>query len=190
VARLAPAVGYWFMCPPAWIVASVAVFAGIGGATTLLPLFLLLSPAFGVPALGLPQAVGASLVLQVAAFGLAVYRYASRGLVRWDFVRGVGMVSVPAGIVGALVAPLGARSRLPPPFAAGLIAIAPLLWRQRRPVASSWSDGRLSLGQIGLAGGIGGLFTGIVSVGVGETIPVLSRRGLAMRWSLQPRPFW
>src|SRR3989442_2868312 len=152
MAPLAPAVDYWFMLPACVVIASVAVFAGISGATMLLPLFFLLFPAFGVPALSLPQAVGASLVLQVAAFGLAVYRYARRGLVRWDVVRGVGMVSVPGAILGALVAP-----RVPVPafrllFAAGLIAIAPLLWR-RRPVASSPSNDRLSLGQVGLAGG-------------------------------------
>ena len=178
--HLAPAVDYWFMLPACVIIASVAVFAGISGATMLLPLFFLIFPAFGVPALSLPQAVGASLSLQASAFGLAVYRYARRGLVRWDVVRGLGMVSVPAGILGAVVAP-----RVPVPafrllFAAGLIALAPLLWRPR-PIGPQPSDARLSLGQVGLAGGLGGLFTGIVSAGVGETtIPVLSRRGLAM----------
>jgi uncharacterized membrane protein YfcA len=181
MAPLAPAVDYWFMLPACVVIAWVAVFAGISGATMLLPLFFLLFPPFGVPALSLPEAVGASLVLQVAAFGPAVYRYARRGLVRWDIVRSVGMVSVPAAILGAVVAP-----RVPVPafrllFAAGLIAIAPLLWRRRRPAGSRPPDRGLTPGQIVLAGGIGGLFTGIVSAGVGETtIPVLSRRGLAM----------
>jgi len=180
VEHLAPAAAYWFMLPACVIIASVAVFAGISGATMLLPLFFLLFPAFGVPALSLRQAVGASLFLQVSAFGLAVYRYARRGLVRWDVVRGVGMVSVPAAILGAVVAP-----RVPVPafrllFAAGLIATAPLLLRPR-PIGPQPTGGRLSLPQMGLAGGIGGLFTGIVSAGVGEaTIPVLSRRGLPM----------
>ena len=65
-------------------------------------------------------------------------------------------------------------------FAAGLVAIAPVLLRRRSPVPEG-SGARLSLGQLGLVGGVGGMLTGIVSAGVGETaIPVLSRRGLAM----------
>src|SRR2546425_3747045 len=105
MAPLAPAVDYWFMLPACVVIASVAVFAGISGATLLLPLFFLLFPAFGVQALALPPAGGASLFLRVSAFGLAVYRYARRGLVRWDIVRGVGIVSGPAALLGAGGAP-------------------------------------------------------------------------------------
>jgi len=180
MAHLAPAVDYWFMLPACVIIAAVAVFVGISGATLLLPLFFLLFPPFGVPALTLPQAVGASLVLQVAAFGLAVYRYARRGLVAWDLVRSVGVVSVPAAVLGAVVAPWIQVRPFRLLFAAGLIALAPLLAR-RRPPATSPPDRRMAPGDVALAGGIGGLFTGIVSAGVGEaTIPILSRRGLAM----------
>jgi hypothetical protein len=41
-------------------------------------------PGLGVPALTLPQAVSAALVLQVATFGLALYRYSTRRMVRWQ----------------------------------------------------------------------------------------------------------
>ena len=91
VTQVAPAVNYWFMLPACVIIAGVAVFCGISGATMLLPLFFVLFPLFGVPALTVPQAVGAALVLQVAAFGLAVYRYARRGLARWDIVGRVAL---------------------------------------------------------------------------------------------------
>lgn len=181
MAHLAPAADYWFMLPACVVIASVAIFVGISGATMLLPLFFLLFPHLGVPALDLPQAVSASLVLQVSAFGLAVYRYARQHLVRWDIVGRVGVVSVPAAVLGALLAPRVPVAAFRLLFAAGLVAMAPLLWRGRRPAAPAAYRDRLSLAQVGLAGGIGGLFTGVVSAGVGETtIPVLSRRGLAM----------
>jgi uncharacterized membrane protein YfcA len=179
--HLAPAVDYWFMLPACVIIASVAVFAGISGGTMLLPLFFLVFPTFGVPALSLPQAVGAALALQAATFGLAVFRYARRGLVRWDIVRRVALVSVPAALIGAIAAPRVPLSIFRLLFAAGLIAIAPLLWRRRGRGAQQPFDDRISPGQIVLAGGVGGLFTGIVSAGVGEaTVPILSRRGLAL----------
>src|SRR5439155_3378640 len=146
--QLAPAVNYWFMLPACVIIAGVAVFCGISGATMLLPLFFVLFPLFGVPALTVPQAVGAALVLQVAAFGLAVYRYARCGLVRWDIVGSVAVISVPAAILGAVVAHVPVRVfRLL--FAAGLVAIAPVLLRRRSPVPEG-SGARLSLGQLGL----------------------------------------
>ena len=115
------------MLPACVVIASVAVFAGISGATLLLPLFFLLFPAFGVQALTLPPAVGASLFLQVSAFGLAVYRYARRGLVRWDIVRGVGIVSVPAAVLGAVVAPVIRKSLNALQPASGLVAAGPMM---------------------------------------------------------------
>jgi uncharacterized membrane protein YfcA len=66
-------------------------------------------------------------------------------------------------------------------FAAGLAAVIPSLWRHRPTSMPVAAPSHLRAAEIGLAGGVGGLFTGAVSAGVGEaTIPVLSRRALAM----------
>jgi hypothetical protein len=75
VTHPAPAFDHWLMFPSCVLIALVAIFAGISGASLLLPLFCLLFPRFGVPALTPTQAVGASLTRQLSAFGLAVYRY-------------------------------------------------------------------------------------------------------------------
>ena len=179
--HLAAATHYWFMFPACVLIAGTAIFAGISGATLLLPLFFLLFPLLGVPALSPPQAVGAALVLQVSAFGLAVYRYTTRRLVRWDLVRRVGALSVPAAVLGALVSPHLPVAAFRLIFAGGLVCIVPSLWRQRTVAIDAAAPPTLGLGQVALAGGVGGLFTGVVSAGVGEaTIPVLGRRGLAM----------
>ena len=178
---LAPAVDYWFMFPACVAIASVAVFAGISGATLLLPLFFLLFPAFGVPALIPAQAVGAALCLQVSAFGLAVYRYTTRGLVLWPLVAQTAAVSIPAAVAGALIAPWVSVAAFRLVFAAGLVAVIPTLWRPRPAAMAPRAPQRLTAGEIAIAGGLGGLMTGIVSAGVGEaSIPVLSRRALAM----------
>jgi uncharacterized membrane protein YfcA len=179
VAPLAPASEYWFMFPSCVMIAGASIFVGISGATLLLPLFFLLFPVFGVPALTPPQAVGAALVLQVFAFGLAVYRYARRGLVQWPLVRTVAALSVPAATAGALFSPLVPVAVFRLIFAAGLVAIVPSLWRPHpRPGVLT---GALTLRQVVFAGGLGGVFTGVVSAGVGETtVPILCRRSLAM----------
>lgn len=181
LAPLAPAIAYWFMLPACVVIAGVSIFAGISGATLLLPLFFLLFPHFGVPALTTVQAVGASLVLQIAAFGLAVYRYTTRGLVLWPTVARIAAISVPAAVVGALVEPYVPVAAFRLIFSAGLVVVAVSLWAQRRGAALSTVPPCMGAGELALAGGLGGLITGIVSAGAGEaTIPVLSRRGLAL----------
>jgi uncharacterized membrane protein YfcA len=175
-----PAVAYWFMLPACVVIAGVSVFAGISGATLLLPLFFLGFPALGVPALTLPQAVSVALVLQVATFGLALYRYSTRRMVRWQLVRQVGAVSIPAALVGAFASPLLPVAVFRLLFAAGLVIVIPSLLRWRPPGAAA-EQPRLTLGQLALAGGVGGLFTGVVSAGIGEAIrPVLTRHHLPM----------
>jgi uncharacterized membrane protein YfcA len=97
---------YWFMFPACIAIASVAIFAGISGATLLLPLFFLLFPVFGVPALTQPQAVGCAQVLQISAFGVGGVPLQTRGLVRWQLAAQVAKLFVPAAVLGALVAPV------------------------------------------------------------------------------------
>jgi uncharacterized membrane protein YfcA len=169
------------MFPACVMIASTAIFAGISGATLLLPLFFLAFPALGVPALVPTQAVGAALVLQISAFGLAVVRYTRRHLVRWPLVAEVGAVSVPTAVVGALVARAVPVDAFRVVFAAGLVGVTPMLLRRGPREMPASAPRRLGVGEIVLAGGVGGLFTGVVSAGVGEaTIPVLSRRALAL----------
>jgi uncharacterized membrane protein YfcA len=172
---------YWFMFPACIAIAGVAIFAGISGATLLLPLFFLLFPVFGVQALTPPQAVGCALVLQISAFGLAVYRYATRGLVRWQLAAQVAKVSVPAALLGALVAPAVPLRAFRLVFAGGLLALIPSLLGRPSHLVRAHAPDRLRAAELVVAGGIGGLITGVVSAGVGEaTIPVLARRELAM----------
>ncbi len=180
--HLAPAIDYWFMFPACVVIAAVVISAGISGATMLLPLFFVIFPELGVPALNMPQAVGASLVLQISAFGLAVVRYSTRGVVVWSAVTRVAVVSVPTAVVGAIAGPLLPVEAFRILFAVGLVVVVPSLWRRRPPIpAAGWQAGALTPADVAIAGGVGGLFTGVVSAGVGEaTVPLLSRRAMLM----------
>lgn len=110
-----------------------------------------------------------------------MYRYATRGLVLWPLVAQTAAVSVPAAIAGALMSPVVSLAAFRLLFAAGLLAVVPSLCRRQRRVMSAFAPHHLTPAELSVAGGVGGLLTGIVSAGVGEaTIPVLSRRSLAM----------
>lgn len=181
VLAVASALSYWFMFPACIAIAGLAISAGVSGATLLLPLFFLGFPLLGVPALNSAQAVGASLVLQIAAFGLAVYRYYRRGLVVWPAVRRICLLAIPAAVLGALLQPRVPVALFRLGFAAGLIVVSGLLVRVgRRPGATSGAA-KLSIAELLIAGGAGGLITGIISAGAGEAaVPILARKGLAL----------
>ncbi len=92
------------MLPACNIIAGTARFSGISGAALLTPLFLIGSPLLGVPHLTTVEAIGISLFLETSGFGAGMYRYVRMRLVDWRSALSLIVITLPLGMVGALLA--------------------------------------------------------------------------------------
>ena len=177
---------FWYMFPIAIAIATIAMASGVGGATFFSPLFILglgLSPEL---------AVGSGLVVEVFGFGSGLYAYVRRKLI--DYRVGTMLLSatVPAAIAGTIIAHYANADILKIILGMGLFAVAISFLRapdeetqdtlnemaQEDPdtaetclvtaedeeicyTVCNTTEGRL-------ISGIGGLFVGMVSSGLGE----------------------
>jgi hypothetical protein len=109
---------YWYLFPIAIAIAFIANGAGIGGATFFTPLFILV--------LGLePQvAVGVALITEVFGFASGVSAHARARTIDWKVARMLAVVSVPAAVVGSLVAGFISPDVLKVLLGLGLLVIA------------------------------------------------------------------
>src|SRR6056297_2630671 len=179
-------VEFWYMLPVGIVIATVAMASGVGGATFFAPLFIL--------GLGLPPelAVGAGLVVEVFGFGSGVYAYVKRQLIDYRIGGTLLSATVPAAIAGVVVAHFADPEILKLILGMGLFAVAVSFLRapdeeveatldtmaQEDPETAetclltaeeeeicytvcNTTEGRL-------ISGVGGLFVGMVSSGLGE----------------------
>jgi len=178
---------YWYMLPVSTGVATVAMASGVEGATFFAPIFLLV--------LGLPAevAIGTGLLTEVFGFASGVTAYVRRGLVDYALARALLVATVPAAIVGSLVVPYIRSDILETVLGMGLVAVAlsflrapdrEEIGRLDRGVAEDFGGaGETSLitadgeeiryttcnrMEGGLVAGLGALFMGMVSTGLGE----------------------
>ncbi len=178
---------YWYLFPVAIGISFVAIGAGIGGATFFAPLFILV--------LGLePQvAIGAALITEVFGFASGVSAHARAGTIDWTMARMLAVFSVPAAVVGALLAGVIPADLLKVLLGLALLAIAFAFLRHhdrhREDAAIARGDGvvqpslerrivaadgetleyqvcRTNEGR--WAAGLGGLSVGLISTGLGE----------------------
>jgi uncharacterized membrane protein YfcA len=179
-------VEFWYMLPVGILIATVAMASGVGGATFFSPLFILglgLSPEL---------AVGSGLVVEVFGFGSGVYAYVKRKLIDYRIGGMLLSATVPAAIAGVVVAHFADPDILKLILGMGLFAVAVSFLRapdeeveatldemaQEDPTTAetclitaedeeicytvcNTTEGRL-------ISGIGGLFVGMVSSGLGE----------------------
>ena len=178
---------YWYLFPVAILIAFIANGAGIGGATFFSPLFILV--------LGLePQvAIGAALITEVFGFASGVTAHMRARTIDWSIARALAVFSVPAAIVGALLAGVLPADLLKLLLGFGLLAVAFAFIRhhdvEEQAVAIARGDGvaqpslhrqvvtrdgetidyelcRHNEGRWGAA--LGGLSVGLISTGLGE----------------------
>lgn len=193
---------YWYLFPVSIVIAGVANGAGIGGATFFSPLFIL--------ALGLePQvAIGVALITEVFGFASGVSAHARARTIDWKVARMLAAVSVPAAIVGSLVAGAVSPDVLKVVLGLGLFLIAVAFLRHRdakaEDAAIARGEGvvhpaveRLIVTREGdeihyelcrrnegrWAAGVGGGFVGLISTGLGE----LNSYALVMRCRVPTR---
>ena len=177
---------FWYMLPIGILVATVAMASGVGGATFFSPLFILglgLSPEI---------AIGSGLVVEVFGFGSGVYAYVKRKLIDYRVGGMLLSATVPAAIIGVVVAHYADADILKIILGMGLFAVAVSFLRSPDEevegaleemagedpesaetclvtaegeeicyTVSNTTEGRL-------ISGVGGLFLGMVSSGLGE----------------------
>ena len=177
---------FWYMLPVGIVIATIAMSSGVGGATFFSPLFILglgLSPEL---------AVGSGLVVEVFGFSSGVYAYVKRKLIDYRIGGMLLSATVPAAVVGVVVAHFADADILKLILGMGLFAVAVSFLRapdeeteemldemaHEDPASAetcletaegeeicytvcNTTEGRL-------ISGIGGLFVGMVSSGLGE----------------------
>ncbi len=179
---------YWFMLPISVVFATTAMASGVEGATFFTPLFIL--------ALGLPPdiAIGTGLITEVFGFASGLFAYARKRLI--DFKLGVALliVTVPMALIGTWLVAYIPSIILKTILGVGLLAVAASFLRSPEPKDIVRSDEAIEDEYGGekaetclttrenekicytvcnrtegrLIAGVGGLFIGMISTGLGE----------------------
>lgn len=178
---------YWFTFPIAVLIATIAMASGVEGATFFTPLFII--------GLGLPTevAVGTGLITEVFGFSSGLYAYMRKGLIDYQLGRMLLLVTIPIALVGTWAAKGIPSDVLKGILGVGLFAIATSFLRSPEPEALTVMDQDIKAHQDKepqtcitattgetycytvanrtegrLLSGIGALFLGMVSTGLGE----------------------
>ena len=179
---------YWFMFPIAVLIATIAMASGVGGATFFSPLFIL--------ALGLPPevAIGTGLITEVFGFASGVFAYARKRLIDYRLGLALLMATIPMALVGTWVAGWIDPDILKVVLGVGLFAVALSFLRAPEHKDVKRMDAAIEEEYGGekaetclltaegeeiqytvcnrtegrLIAGIGGLFVGMISTGLGE----------------------
>ncbi len=179
---------YWFMLPISIIVASLAMILGVGGALFFSPIFILLFPALGVDTLDPADAFGAALITEVFGFSSGLYRYSKQKLIDFKTARSFIMIGIPAAIVGTLLKRNINANLIILMFAVGLWLIGIYsVYMNRKSHIIGPQDHKGPTRKLTdfenneyeyilcnqrsgrILAGFGGIFTGLISVGAGET---------------------
>lgn len=179
---------FWFMFPAALVISTLAMASGIGGATFFSPLFIL--------ALRLPPevAIGTALITELFGFGSGLLAYGRQRVI--DYKLGLLMLAatVPLAILGTLAAGVIEPDILKVILGVGLAAVAisflhtpreqeiqqmtaaaiEYAERQGAETCITAKDGEKICYRVDrkvqgmITAGVGGLFVGLISTGLGE----------------------
>jgi hypothetical protein len=179
---------YWFMFPVSILIATTAMASGVGGATFFSPLFIL------VLRLRPEVAIGTALITEVFGFASGLFAYARKRLIDYRLGFQLLMATIPMTLIGTWIAGSIEPLYLKIVLGVGLFAVAASFLRtpdhqdiklldeaieeeyggedaetclitsegeEIRYTVCNRTEGRL-------VGGIGGLFVGMISTGLGE----------------------
>ena len=181
-------VQYWFMFPIAVLFATIAMASGVGGATFFSPFFIL--------ALGLPPevAIGAGLITEVFGFASGLFAYARKRLIDYRLGLALLVVTIPMALLGTWIAGWVGPDILKVILGVGLFAVALSFLRapehkdvdrmdtfilqeyggEKAETSLTTAEGEEIRYKVcnrtegRLIAGIGGLFVGLISTGLGE----------------------
>ena len=178
----------WFMFPIALAIATLAMASGIGGATFFSPLFILalrLEPEV---------AIGAALITETFGFASGMFAYIRDKVIDFKLGGIMLMATVPMAILGTYLGGILDPAILKLILSAGLVAVAisflhapdseevKLINAQAMETLSNTNPEACIVARDGeqicyvvkrkfeglISGGMGGLFVGLVSTGLGE----------------------
>lgn len=179
---------YWYMFPIAILVATTATASGIGGATFFAPILILglkLEPNV---------AIGTGLITEVFGFASGVYAYYHRRLIDYRLGVNLVVVTIPLAIIGTILAGGIEPEILKTILGVGLFMVSISFLRapdhediiqQEIFIEAHYGGERAQTVLVTTAGeeirytvcnrnegrliaGIGGLFVGLISTGLGE----------------------
>lgn len=109
---------YWYMFPFSVVIATISMASGVEGATFFTPLFLLW--------LKLPTeiAIGTGLITEVFGFSSGLFAYVRKGLIDFKLGKMLLVVSIPNALVGTWLGKLIPSYALKAILAVGLFVIA------------------------------------------------------------------
>jgi uncharacterized membrane protein YfcA len=179
---------YWYLFPIAILIATIAMASGVGGATFFSPLFIL--------ALGLPPevAIGTGLITEVFGFASGLFAYIRKRLIDFSLGLTLLVVTIPLALVGTWVAGLVDAEILKVILGVGLFAVALSVLRapehkdvvrmnetidqeyggEKAETCLVTAEGEQVCYTVcnktegRLISGVGGLFVGMISTGLGE----------------------
>lgn len=179
---------YWYMLPVSIVVAAVAMASGVEGGTFFAPIFILV--------LRLPPevAIGTALLTEVFGFASGLAAYARKRLIDYRLGLALLVVTLPAVLIGTAVSALIDPGVLKTILGVGLVAVAASLLRAPDQaevrtldgtIKQEYGDGSSETCLITREGeeihytvcnrtegrflaGIGALFMGMISTGLGE----------------------
>ncbi len=179
---------YWYLFPAAILIAIIAMASGVGGATFFSPLFIL--------ALGLPPevAIGTGLITEVFGFASGLFAYIRKRLIDFSLGLTLLIVTIPLALLGTWVAGWIEPDILKVILGVGLFAVALSFLRSPEHKDVVRMDDAIDQEYGGenaetclvtaegeqvcytvcnktegrLIAGIGGLFVGMISTGLGE----------------------
>ncbi len=96
---------YWFMLPVSTLVATGAMLGGIGGAAMFMPIFLIIFPLLGpeFAIVGPVAAIGVALLTEAFGFSSGLIGYLRRHLIDFKVAKSLIIIAVPSAIVGSLL---------------------------------------------------------------------------------------
>ncbi|MEA3336291.1 MAG: sulfite exporter TauE/SafE family protein [Chloroflexota bacterium] len=179
---------YWYLFPVAILVATIAMASGVGGATFFTPIFIL---GLGLPA---EVAIGVGLITEVFGFISGLYAYVKKRLIDYRLGLSLLVVTIPLALIGTWVAGYVDSEILKVILGVGLFAIALSFLRapdhrdvvimddviedeyggDKAETCLVTSDGEqicytvCNKNEGRLISGVGGLFVGMISTGLGE----------------------
>lgn len=179
---------YWFVFPISILIATIAMASGVEGATFFSPLFIL--------ALGLPPevAIGTALITEVFGFASGLFAYFRKRLIDYRLGVALLLVTIPLAIVGTVASGIIPAVYLQVILGVGLFVVALSFLRQPKHedvvnldamIRRDYGGPRAATSLVTAEGeeirytvcnrtegrllsGIGALFMGMVSTGLGE----------------------
>ena len=117
---------YYYLLPIAIVVATLANYSGIGGATFFAPLFII---GLG---LDVPVSFGVAIITEFFGFGSGVFGYIYRRLVDFQIVGMALVVTIPLAILGVNISYLLNHELLHIIFLIGLTIVALLFFKKNK----------------------------------------------------------